>query len=750
MDCTIKEALAVVSEDQSIFESTFGSMKSEITSPVAQAGFRQGSEESTESDWTNTSANNPAKKNEHVNGASRESPVEVSSAKRSRHISSSDGGQQPYQPSYQEPRTSPQSTTEEKRVIVPADPEVWTQDHVRQWVEWAIKEYSLVDVDVSLFLPLDGKTLCKMTKEDMMRLTSHYNTDVLLSHLNYLRQMVGRSKEVKRNAGGSPTFSYPTTPTNTQPPPRLQVKAENSFEEISRRNSWPSGAMTVPKGSPVEQQHNSRITEASPRVTQDPYQALGPISSRLANPGSGQIQLWQFLLELLSDSNNASIITWEGTNGEFKMTDPDEVAKRWGERKSKPNMNYDKLSRALRYYYDKNIMTKVHGKRYAYKFDFQGISQAHQSHPSEGSVLKYQGEMPYAQSYHSHQPKVNFMSTHTGMPVSSGGFFPPATNYWNSPTGVSVPVVVVEVGVDLVEEDVVETEEEEAGLEEDEVVELLLCGGFRSPGGDGGFRGRGGGRGTPRGRGGRGGGGGFRGGKKVTVEPHRHEGVFICRGKEDALVTKNMVVGESVYGEKRISVEDGEAKIEYRAWNPFRSKLAAAILGGIDQIHIKPGTKVMYLGAASGTTVSHVSDIVGPDGLVYAVEFSHRSGRDLLNVAKKRTNIIPIIEDARHPHKYRMLVGMVDVIFADVAQPDQTRIVALNAHNFLKNGGHFVISIKANCIDSTASPEAVFASEVRKMSAENMKPQEQLTLEPYERDHAVVVGVYRPPPKQKK
>ncbi|KAM9431901.1 rRNA 2'-O-methyltransferase fibrillarin [Clarias gariepinus] len=273
-------------------------------------------------------------------------------------------------------------------------------------------------------------------------------------------------------------------------------------------------------------------------------------------------------------------------------------------------------------------------------------------------------------------------------------------------------------------------------------------GGFRSPGGEGGFRGRGGGRGTPRGRGGRG--GGFGGGKKVTVEPHRHEGVFICRGKEDALVTKNMVVGESVYGEKRISVEDGETKIEYRAWNPFRSKLAAAILGGIDQIHIKPGTKVMYLGAASGTTVSHVSDIVGPEGLVYAVEFSHRSGRDLLNVAKKRTNIIPIIEDARHPHKYRMLVGMVDVIFADVAQPDQTRIVALNAHNFLKNGGHFVISIKANCIDSTASPEAVFASEVKKMGAENMKPQEQLTLEPYERDHAVVVGVYRPPPKQKK
>ena len=91
---------------------------------------------------------------------------------------------------------------------------------------------------------------------------------------------------------------------------------------------------------------------------------------------------------------------------------------------------------------------------------------------------------------------------------------------------------------------------------------------------------------------------------------------------------------------------------------------------------------------------------------------------------------------------------MVDTIFADVAQPDQARIVALNAQYFLKNGGHFVISIKANCIDSTAAPEAVFAGEVKKMQAEKMKPIEQLTLEPYERDHAVVVGIYRAPPKK--
>ncbi len=117
------------------------------------------------------------------------------------------------------------------------------------------------------------------------------------------------------------------------------------------------------------------------------------------------------------------------------------------------------------------------------------------------------------------------------------------------------------------------------------------------------------------------------GGKKVVIEPHRHEGVFISRGKEDALLTKNMVMGESVYGEKRISVDDENGKLEYRVWNPFRSKLAAAILGGVDKIHMTPGSKVLYLGAASGTSVSHVSDVVGPEGMVYAVEFSHRSGR---------------------------------------------------------------------------------------------------------------------------
>ena len=243
------------------------------------------------------------------------------------------------------------------------------------------------------------------------------------------------------------------------------------------------------------------------------------------------------------------------------------------------------------------------------------------------------------------------------------------------------------------------------------------------------------------------GGRGGKGGAKVIVQPHRHAGIFLARGKDDVLVTLNSTPGKDVYGEKRISVEekvgDDSVKKEYRVWNPFRSKLAAGVIGGLDDIFIKPGSKVLYIGAASGTTVSHVSDIVGPSGVVYAVEFSHRCGRDLINMAKSRTNVVPIIEDARHPLKYRMLMSMVDCIFADVAQPDQARIVAINAHNFLKNNGHVVISIKANCIDSTVAAEQVFSSEVKKMRLEQMKPLEQITLEPYERDHAIVTAIYR-------
>ena len=210
------------------------------------------------------------------------------------------------------------------------------------------------------------------------------------------------------------------------------------------------------------------------------------------------------------------------------------------------------------------------------------------------------------------------------------------------------------------------------------------------------------------------------------------------------LATRSLHPGESVYQEKRVSTGVGDNKIEYRVWNPYKSKIAAAMLGGVEHFGLAPGAKVLYLGAASGTTVSHVADVVGLEGAVYAVEFSHRSGRDLINMAKNRPNVVPIVEDARYPLNYRMVVPMVDTLFADVAQRDQSRIFGMNAQHFLKYGGSFMISIKANCVDSTVDPQVVFQQETEALKSLGFEPKESITLEPYEVGHAVVSGVYKP------
>ncbi|XP_034232060.1 DNA-binding protein D-ETS-3 isoform X3 [Thrips palmi] len=204
-----------------------------------------------------------------------------------------------------------------------------------------------------------------------------------------------------------------------------RVKSDTSY-----KGSWGGHAASQTPGystNALSTMSKSSLDPHSHLRQPDPYQMFGPTSSRLASSGSGQIQLWQFLLELLSDCNNAGCITWEGTQGEFKLTDPDEVARRWGERKSKPNMNYDKLSRALRYYYDKNIMTKVHGKRYAYKFDFQGLAAATQPAAADPAAYKYQSDL-----FYHHSAKLNFMSPHAAMPSSS--VFPSPSSYWSNPS----------------------------------------------------------------------------------------------------------------------------------------------------------------------------------------------------------------------------------------------------------------------------------------------------------------------------
>ncbi|XP_061073101.1 transcriptional regulator Erg-like isoform X2 [Conger conger] len=449
MASTIKEALSVVSEDQSLFHCGYGALHPPKTEMTASSASEYGqsvklSSRVQQPDWLAQPASRVKMEcnTGHVNG-SRNSPENCHMGKTGKVSSGADGAPMTYSSYMEEKHTPPPNMVpSERRVIVPADPALWTTSHVRQWLEWAVKEYGLLDMDVSLFHNVDGKELCKMSKEDFQRLTPSYNAEILQSHLHYLREndvdkALQNSPRLMhaRNTGGT-SFIFPNS-SLYDAPPRVPARSDIAYEAV-RRSGWTPQAVPSSKGSQLSPAIVTKTEDQRPQL--DPYQILGPTSSRLANPGSGQIQLWQFLLELLSDSANAACITWEGTNGEFKMTDPDEVARRWGERKSKPNMNYDKLSRALRYYYDKNIMTKVHGKRYAYKFDFHGIAQALQPHPPDSSLYKYPSDLSYMTSYHPHQQKINFVSPHPpALPVTSSSFFAAPNPYWNSPTGGIYP-----------------------------------------------------------------------------------------------------------------------------------------------------------------------------------------------------------------------------------------------------------------------------------------------------------------------
>jgi len=202
------------------------------------------------------------------------------------------------------------------------------------------------------------------------------------------------------------------------------------------------------------------------------------------------------------------------------------------------------------------------------------------------------------------------------------------------------------------------------------------------------------------------------------------------------LATKNLTPGFKVYDEKLIKHKG----IEYRSWNPYRSKLAAAIIKGLKEFPIKEGQRILYLGIASGTTASHISDIIGKSGIIYGIEFAHRPLRDLLRVARIRRNIIPLLKDARLPGMYDYIGECVDGIYCDVAQPDQARILADNAKMFLKSGGWFMIAIKARSIDVTRPPEEIYKEQAEFLKNEGLKVVEQINIEPYSRDHVMFIG----------
>jgi fibrillarin-like pre-rRNA processing protein len=210
---------------------------------------------------------------------------------------------------------------------------------------------------------------------------------------------------------------------------------------------------------------------------------------------------------------------------------------------------------------------------------------------------------------------------------------------------------------------------------------------------------------------------------------------------EKHLATLNLVVGNNVYGEKVVTYK----KDQYRIWDPFRSKLAGALKKGLRKLPITNGTKVLYLGASTGTTVSHISDIIGFSGIVFAVEPAVRVARELIeNVASKRRNVVPIVEDARKPQSYFSVFGKVDVVYCDIAQPDQTDIAIGNCRVYLKPRGAMLIIIKTRSIDVTMEPKAVIAQEAKRLEENGFHIDQIINLDPFDKDHGIIYAIYYP------
>ncbi|XP_061224425.1 protein C-ets-1 isoform X1 [Neopsephotus bourkii] len=363
---------------------------------------------------------------------------------------------------------------EQQRLGIPKDPQQWTETHVRDWVMWAVNEFSLKGVDFQKFC-MNGAALCALGKECFLELAPDFVGDILWEHLEILQK-----EEVKPYPANGVNTAYPESRYTSDylisygiehaqcvPPSEfsepsfitesyqtlhpisseelLSLKYENDYPSVILRDpvqtdslqtdyftikqevvtpdnmcmgrasrgklggqdsfesiesydscdrltqSWSSQSsfqslQRVPSYDSFDSEdYPATLSNHKPKGTFKDYvrdradmnkdKPVIPAAALAGYTGSGPIQLWQFLLELLTDKSCQSFISWTGDGWEFKLSDPDEVARRWGKRKNKPKMNYEKLSRGLRYYYDKNIIHKTAGKRYVYRFvcDLQSL-----------------------------------------------------------------------------------------------------------------------------------------------------------------------------------------------------------------------------------------------------------------------------------------------------------------------------------------------------------------------------------------
>ncbi|NXB27915.1 GABPA protein, partial [Eulacestoma nigropectus] len=231
---------------------------------------------------------------------------------------------------------------EQERLGIPYDPVQWSTDQVLHWVVWVMKEFSMTDIDLNT-LSIPGRELCSLSQEDFFQRVPR--GEILWSHLELLRKWYQykitrgiRMSAAMKHVCILNTASVQIIPASVQPATPTTIKVINSSAKAAK-------------------------VQRAPRISGEDRSSPG---NRTGN--NGQIQLWQFLLELLTDKDARDCISWVGDEGEFKLNQPELVAQKWGQRKNKPTMNYEKLSRALRYYYDGDMICKVQGKRFVYKF----------------------------------------------------------------------------------------------------------------------------------------------------------------------------------------------------------------------------------------------------------------------------------------------------------------------------------------------------------------------------------------------
>ncbi|XP_011495988.1 PREDICTED: DNA-binding protein Ets97D [Ceratosolen solmsi marchali] len=226
---------------------------------------------------------------------------------------------------------------DQERLKIPTDPKDWTQTHVKHWLQWAVRQFNLVSLKL-VDWNITGNQLCNLTLEEFQTKVPLDPGDIFWTHLELLRKC-------KFVAVVQKDFIPQTNDCIS----KKTVKSKNQKSLKVR---------------PIVNQQTRIINVPLTNLDSTPLSLA--TSSRTVN--NGQIQLWQFLLELLTDREHKGAIQWIGTEGEFKLNQPETVAQLWGARKNKPSMNYEKLSRALRYYYDGDMISKVQGKRFVYKF----------------------------------------------------------------------------------------------------------------------------------------------------------------------------------------------------------------------------------------------------------------------------------------------------------------------------------------------------------------------------------------------